>query len=499
MKKNKQVKKTTTLGWWSITKKYWKEQAIFFLLTILSCWSAFLIKANALKAIINRKESEPYSFKWDFFSKTLHKQEFKSRGKFIMAAVIITLIACLIVLAHVYYSYYFTNKVAVMVKKKLARKLFFLRDNHKGKKSLAILTHNPRTFSYLILFVPNQIFYMLFDTLLLFTKIREEAKKAGDYSLMWTGIIFWFSILAGFAFLQYLVYKNDQPFQKSLKKETERENFLVNNRDLIIKKNFTLSSLISYRRYLNKSRRAANRRDFSYTLSYVVPSYSLVRMASLFLVPFATSNKEKEIVLNLVELCADTKKMAERLKDFPYGLSARKQINNFLQLPERDDIQKNILISEPIESITLKKVSFGYEKDKPVLEKLDWEFRKGQINHLTEENGFGKSTIISLIMGLYQPQEGEVIINNDYRLDEVNLIAWREKIAYAEHENLVENGLSTGQKQLADLDNLFANSEEKEVFIFDEADNALDKNNKKKFRQKITEISQEKLVILISH
>jgi len=59
--------------------------------------------------------------------------------------------------------------------------------------------------------------------------------------------------------------------------------------------------------------------------------------------------------------------------------------------------------------------------------------------------------------------------------------------------------LSTGQKQLVDLNNLFASSENKEIFIFDEADNALDEENKKDFRQRIEKISQEKLVILISH
>lgn len=59
--------------------------------------------------------------------------------------------------------------------------------------------------------------------------------------------------------------------------------------------------------------------------------------------------------------------------------------------------------------------------------------------------------------------------------------------------------MSTGQKQLVDLNSLFANSKKKEMFIFDEADNALDENNKKKFRQKIEKISKDKLVILIGH
>ena len=59
--------------------------------------------------------------------------------------------------------------------------------------------------------------------------------------------------------------------------------------------------------------------------------------------------------------------------------------------------------------------------------------------------------------------------------------------------------MSTGQKQLVDLASTFADKENKEIFIFDEADNALDIKNKKDFRQKLTELSQEKLVILISH
>jgi len=52
---------------------------------------------------------------------------------------------------------------------------------------------------------------------------------------------------------------------------------------------------------------------------------------------------------------------------------------------------------------------------------------------------------------------------------------------------------------LADLNRLFADIESKEVFIFDEADNALDEKNKKDFRQQVEKISKKKLVILIGH
>jgi ABC-type bacteriocin/lantibiotic exporter with double-glycine peptidase domain len=59
--------------------------------------------------------------------------------------------------------------------------------------------------------------------------------------------------------------------------------------------------------------------------------------------------------------------------------------------------------------------------------------------------------------------------------------------------------LSTGQKQLADLNNLFANSQNKEIFIFDEADNALDQENQVEFKKKVESLAKNRLVILIKH
>ena len=236
------------------------------------------------------------------------------------------------------------------------------------------------------------------------------------------GIVFFLLCTAIIIIFQYLHYKKDLKFQKPLEKETQKEEFLVNNRDLIIKKNLTAEYVKSYTHSLERSQTAENKRDWIYTLSFVVPAYSLPKFASFLFLGFVKDEPTFQTANNLIGLADDTKKMAERLRIYPFGLSAQKQINDFLIEKERDDIQKNVLISEPVESITLKKVSFGYEKNKPVLKKLDWKFRKGKVNHLTGENGFGKSTIIKLIVCLYQPNQGEILINNKYKLNLVHLI-----------------------------------------------------------------------------
>ena len=495
-----QKRNWTKLNWFTITKKYWKKQLLFYILATLSCLGSFVISNNAFRKLaeaVKEREIE-YNLKWGFFGKSLGAWKFNSQATFIKTILIVIVIACLIVIAHVYYAYWFANKITLSVKKRLAKKLFSLQNSHDRKEALTVLTNNVRTFSYLSIFVPNQVYYAFLDTIMTFVGVYWAGKETEQQALIWWGIVYYLLIISVASLFQYWVYKKDQSFQKALKKETQREEFLVNNRDLIIKKNLTGASLSAYHVYLNKTHEEANKRDWTYTLAYVTPAYSLVRATGFFFLRFINA-KTFSAVMQIVGLCDSSKKMIERLKDYPYGLSAQKQINDFLAQPERNDIQKNILVTEPITSLRLVQVSFGYEKNKLVLNKLDLQFRRGEINYLHGANGFGKSTIINLIVGLYSPEDGEILVNDNHKLGDLNLVKWRKKIAYAEHQNLIENGLSTGQKQLIDIETTLAQHSDKEIFIFDEADNSLDENNKKAVRCQLEEVAKNKLVILISH
>ena len=71
-------------------------------------------------------------------------------------------------------------------------------------------------------------------------------------------------------------------------------------------------------------------------------------------------------------------------------------------------------------------------------------------------------------------------------------------MAYCAHETLVEEG-STGQKQLANINQILSDKKDCQIFLFDEADNALDEDNQKEFREKIKELAKNKLVIYIKH
>lgn len=65
--------------------------------------------------------------------------------------------------------------------------------------------------------------------------------------------------------------------------------------------------------------------------------------------------------------------------------------------------------------ITLDRVSFSYEPNKPVLKNVSFQVKAGEMLGIVGKSGAGKSTLVNLISRLYDPEEGEI------RLDGVDL------------------------------------------------------------------------------
>lgn len=82
-----------------------------------------------------------------------------------------------------------------------------------------------------------------------------------------------------------------------------------------------------------------------------------------------------------------------------------------------------------IRSIEFRDVSFSY-KDKKVLSHVNMEFRGGKTYALVGHNGAGKTTLIKLLLRLYDPTEGQILLNGkDVR--EYNLRKYRALFATA--------------------------------------------------------------------
>lgn len=90
---------------------------------------------------------------------------------------------------------------------------------------------------------------------------------------------------------------------------------------------------------------------------------------------------------------------AERLMEFSQEKTANKVEKCTYT---REDVYQNM------KSIDFKKVSFAYEKDRPVLSRESFSVKKGEFIALIGNSGIGKSTIMKLLLSVYQPDKGEI-------------------------------------------------------------------------------------------
>ncbi|WP_187431734.1 Putative multidrug export ATP-binding/permease protein (plasmid) [Roseobacter fucihabitans] len=92
-------------------------------------------------------------------------------------------------------------------------------------------------------------------------------------------------------------------------------------------------------------------------------------------------------------------------------------------------------------AVRFKDVSFQYgaDQDKPILKHLDIEFKAGQTTALVGPSGGGKSTIINLILRLYDPTSGSIEIDGcDLRAARFDSL--RDKIAFVGQETFLFEG-----------------------------------------------------------
>ncbi|EDL44001.1 multidrug resistance protein (mdr1) [Plasmodium vivax] len=120
-----------------------------------------------------------------------------------------------------------------------------------------------------------------------------------------------------------------------------------------------------------------------------------------------------------------------------------------------------------IKKIQFKNVRFHYDtrKDVEIYKDLNFTLTEGKTYAFVGESGCGKSTILKLIERLYDPTEGDVIINDSHNLKDVNLKWWRSKIGVVSQDpllfsNSIKNNIKYSLYSLKDLEALSEESNE---------------------------------------
>jgi ATP-binding cassette, subfamily B, bacterial len=107
-------------------------------------------------------------------------------------------------------------------------------------------------------------------------------------------------------------------------------------------------------------------------------------------------------------------------------------LKHFLEYkPRIDENQEGIIPDDNVTEIEFRNVSFKYEGQKNyALENINLKMRSGTKNALVGMNGSGKSTFIKLLMRLYDPINGEILLNG-INIKEYNIRAYRNLFGVA--------------------------------------------------------------------
>lgn len=210
--------------------------------------------------------------------------------------------------------------------------------------------------------------------------------------------------------------------------------------------------------------------------------------------------------------------------------------------PEVDGSTKKLTVKQG--EVEFRSVNFAYEDKKQVLHDISFVVKPGQKLALVGESGGGKSTIANLVMRLYDPTDGQILIDGQSTAElsrasvrsniatvfqEAALFSGtvRENIAYAQPNtseqaiekaakaanawrfiNELPNGLDTeigergiklsgGQKQRISIARALL--KDAPILILDEATSALDSKAERDVQQALNRLMKNRTTIIIAH
>lgn len=216
------------------------------------------------------------------------------------------------------------------------------------------------------------------------------------------------------------------------------------------------------------------------------------------------------------------------------------------EILEEEEVKSDKIITKENTKgeVVFEDVSFGYESYKYVLKNISFKINPGETIGIVGHSGAGKTTLVNLLMKLYEPSQGKILVDNidistlsshHYRklfgvvLQETllfsgsiyeNIIYGNENATYEDvikvckmcnaHEFIISKpfgyeskigkqgeGLSGGEKQrIAIARALLSNPL---IYILDEATSSLDTINEDEIQKAISSISKDKTTFIIAH
>ena len=214
---------------------------------------------------------------------------------------------------------------------------------------------------------------------------------------------------------------------------------------------------------------------------------------------------------------------------------------------ESQDLVSNTSNQQSFEVLELRSINYRYTKSSPlVLKDVSIKIKLGGSIGIIGTSGSGKTTLLDVILGLLEPQDGEIIVNGKKVSSDI-LIGWRSQCAYLPQEVFLidnsirrnvalgikdadinekhllealssarlselleqlpegldtilgENGvrLSGGQRQRVALARAFYH--QRNILVLDEATSALDNKTEQEIVEELKHLIGKKTIIVIAH
>jgi len=120
--------------------------------------------------------------------------------------------------------------------------------------------------------------------------------------------------------------------------------------------------------------------------------------------------------------------------------AAIKRLNNILNLPEEVKPVATVdpFVDKQSFDVEFRHVDFSYDSERKVLDNLSMIIPKGKRVALVGASGGGKSTLIQLLLGIYQKQSGDILIAG-HAIEKVGYNELRAKVATVLQQPMIFN------------------------------------------------------------
>lgn len=208
------------------------------------------------------------------------------------------------------------------------------------------------------------------------------------------------------------------------------------------------------------------------------------------------------------------------------------------------EIDGNIIFKKLERRISLKSVNFSYTDEVKTILNVDMLINTGEMTAIIGESGSGKSTIVDLILGLQNPDSGEILIDG-IKFNNLNQNSFRKKVGYVPQDAMLfyssirDNLLWSVESakdddlwealKLANADNFVANLSEgietivgdrgtrlsggqrqrialarallrkPDILILDEATSALDSESELAIQHAVEHLSKNMAILIVAH